>query len=264
MWQKKQNRFDKNDQFIWDSWKSFYVERKRIIKQWFPRDCNKDFENLFPKFWQKYNHPQWNDVLKKALNWYIETNKLSINIEGSIALQQVALEMLANFKSELTRLCVYLVVLNILFDHIDENLKLILFNLLKYQIYKEKKYNKKDAKSKIRKLLKDDNLPLEIPDHLTNLKKIEESQTYNKLNDSPAIFVQIRKSIVHDTSDNQANVENILNNLNISKEDVILETYTFGQWLLEIILLKIFDYEGNYVNRTNPQSNRSDGEPFTF
>ncbi|BAQ64158.1 hypothetical protein [Geminocystis sp. NIES-3709] len=226
--------FDHNDILVSELWWNFFVESHRYIKRWFPDSCDQDFQNLFSNFCQKWNNPQWNDVLKKALNWYIETNKCSIMIEGNIILQQAALEMLSSF---------------------------ILVELT--QVITKEKYDKKDTTKKIRKLLNHYNLPLKIPVNLTNLKKIENDQD-NRFNDSPAIFVFVRKSIVHDTLENLEKMEETIINSQVDKEDVISEVYILGQWYLEIILLKIFDYQGNYVDRTKQDIwKNSIGEDFT-
>src|SRR6266446_6313316 len=50
---------------------------------------------LFPGFMRLWKDPDWNQTLRVAIHWYVESNAQAGAIEGSLVLQQLAIELLA-------------------------------------------------------------------------------------------------------------------------------------------------------------------------
>ncbi len=89
--------------------------------------------------------------------------------------------------------------------------------------------NKYGGKFKIDSLLKEFKIDPTIPSKLSNIKKLGDN--------GPKLITEVRNSYVHPT-------ERIPSNLDIS-----FEAWQLTQWYLDLIFLKLFDYNGQYSNR---------------
>jgi hypothetical protein len=93
------------------------------------------------------------------------------------------------------------------------------------------------AADQLRLLLDRCSVPLRIPDTLKDL--VSQAAAFNWA-DGPQAFVEIRNSVVHPPKRG-----------NFPKPPIaIIDAWLLGQWYLELVLLKLFDFNGKYANRT--------------
>ena len=104
-----------------------------------------------------------------------------------------------------------------------------------------------NAANKIRLLLSQLNLNYTIPKKFSYLDKFLKSE---KLIDAPEAVVQIRNAIVHSQEEKRAKLNKIENMAKYEALQVCI-------WYIEVALLKILDYKGDYTNRCSEQIVRS-------
>lgn len=159
----------------------------------------------------KLAEPIWNETIRLALHWYVVCNKPdSVSIEGAIVLQQTAFELLA-----WTLL-------------VDER-----------KILSTDGIQKLPASDRIRLLLSSCGIPLEIPPGLSDLATVAKAENWQ---DGPHATTEIRNALVHASPKKRAR---IFGHGNGSRTDA----WTLGQWYLELILLRLFDYNADYSSR---------------
>lgn len=82
-------------------------------------------------------------------------------------------------------------------------------------------------------------IPLDIPPALTDLVKVAKAENWQ---DGPHATTGIRNAIVHASPKKRARILG-------HGSDARMEAWSLGQWYLELILLRLFDYNGAYSNR---------------
>ena len=189
------------------------VDRWQFCISWLPLLDSNNIEEAFLGFWNKWNDENWREVIKLAIYWYIPVSKQSGGQEASVILTQAALEMLASV---------------ILVE--DKN------------IISSNSFEKLDARDKISLLLNQCSIPLEIPSDLKYLTKFAKEKNYT----ATQTITEFRNGLIHPKLKNREKVSQI-------PYEVITEIYLLGKWYLELIILKLFGYEGKYINRTKKQ-----------
>lgn len=111
-----------------------------------------------------------------------------------------------------------------------------------YIVIEKKLLSKKGFKDlwmsdKFRLLFASLRIPSEIPDEVPNLKQRFSTLGSGK-NDAPFALTEIRNSLVHPDK-----------NESFKGTDFYFETWKLGQWYLELALLSVMGYDGNYINR---------------
>jgi hypothetical protein len=152
------------------------------------------------------------ECIDYILHWYIEANNNSGFCEGAIVLLQNAFELLFNWQMiEQRKLCTV------------ANGKLI------------------NAAEKIRILLRDANIPLDIPDKYKKIENQLRSEQI-KFQDFPELFTLVRNSITHANQNKRINLAKIPSLARHHIKDI-------GICYLELLLLKLFNYNGKYASR---------------
>jgi hypothetical protein len=195
---------------VWRSYTPYETDSYKNVISWAKTSSTSNFNDLWIKFSSKWKSKNDQECLKTILHWYIEANRNSTKLEGSIVLIQNALELLFHWI-------------------ISES---------------EKYVNTTDAVNisaagKIGFLLAYFNISPEIPQNLKALKQYEKEY---KVMNGPELFISIRNSIVHPSEKKR----NILKRLDTIGR---YQTVTLGLAYIEIILLKYLDYKGDYRNR---------------
>ena len=201
---------------VWQEWADYRLTPWKYVESWFPRVVTQEgttkLGQAFRGFMQKWNNNLWRDPIKYSIHWYVESNIDAGGVEGAIVLTQTALELLSwlYFVEEpATATC------------------------------SVGCFEKVNAATKIRKLLNAFGIPVSIPAGLKNLQS--EAATL-QVPDGPEAFVRLRNTIVHPKE---------------SKRKVMLQTSVrarmeakdLGLWYLELVLLRIFGYDGKYHRR---------------
>ena len=142
------------------------AERNRSCQNWFPDAVLGVFEELFACLQTGYLDKARGEALQTGLHWLIESQQCAGGIEGSLVLEQAALESLAWF-----------------------------------EIVKERKlcspsgFEPLPASDKIRWLTSLYSIPTAIPPHCTEV--VSYAKAYPPLNDLPDVLVDVRNALVH-------------------------------------------------------------------
>jgi hypothetical protein len=165
-----------------------------------------ELNQAFQGFMKKWDEISWRDHLKTAIFLYTEANQGSGGTDGAIVLAQSALEIFASLHERNTG------------------------------------RSRADADIKIRRLLKDLDIPEDIPFYVKDLKIFCETKlTTERFKDGPKIITYIRNKITHPIRKD------------IQKDDtedkIKLQALSLELWFVEMILLHHFDYTSRYANR---------------
>jgi hypothetical protein len=148
------------------------------------------------------------ECLTTTIHWYVEANKVAGFAEGSIMMIQNALELLYNW-----------------------------IIVEKKKIIKGEDSKNLSASNKIRLLLTQMNLNLEIPATLTTLSSFSNGKM-----DGPETLVYIRNAIVHSQEEKRKKLKAL-------SPTTFSEALHLGLWYVELILLYTLSYTGKYQNR---------------
>jgi len=133
--------FDRGGNPICERWGSPRVDPAGTEQEtWFNRLSSEGLSKVFPRFQQRFSEPLYAEPIKHAIHWYVEANKRAGGMEGSIILVQAALELL-----------VWTVLVEAL------------------QKLSRAGFDRLPASDKLRPLLAECDIPLEIPDLLGKL-----------------------------------------------------------------------------------------------
>jgi hypothetical protein len=201
---------------IWQEWATSRLTPWKYVESWFPQVGPKEnlaeLNQAFRGYMRKWEDSLWKDPIKHSIHWYVESNIGAGGVEGAIVLIQAALELLS---------WLYFVE-----DSTTAQ-------------YSVTKFGNMNAATKVRDLLSAASIPVDIPVHLKNLRN---ETAALQASDGPGAFVKLRNAIVHPKK---------------SKRSVVLQTSVLarmearelGLWYLEMMLLQIFGYEGEYYQR---------------
>lgn len=214
-------------QVVWKDFTPFINDPYKFAISWVPEFKPFGLNQLWKNFSDKWQDSVGKDCLKTAIHWYIEANNNSGFVEGSIVMVQNALELLYN----------WIVV--------EEN-----------EMIKEEDARNISAANKIRLLLHLISCKKEIP---PGLKTIQEFISKNKKDfgsaDGPSLFVSIRNAIVHSHIEKRKFLHQI-------PAKVRFEVLSLGLLYLELSILFVLKYDGNFYNRCSGTKWRGEGEAF--
>lgn len=154
--------FDSSDKSVWENWKSPRVSSFSDPISWFDELHPKQLEDLFFGFMRCWFNDYKNDILKKAIYWYL--NAIHSNIDVGIVLTQTAFEGMSRGY-----------IVNVL----------------------NKEPVRGDAEANIKLLFSSLKLPfpVEITEDTPKLKKLNEELNWNK--NSLGAIILVRNSLVH-------------------------------------------------------------------
>jgi hypothetical protein len=92
-------------------------------------------------------------------------------------------------------------------------------------------------------LIDEFSIPRTLPTSLPNLTQL--AQKNSKWIDGPSTFVEVRSSIVHPNWRSKVFSSNEQDLYTQARR----EAWDLGMWYLEMVLLKLFDYQGDDFNR---------------
>lgn len=210
--------YDRGGEKIWEKWTCNYIATPwQSVYSWFPDPDSQSLSKAFPGFLRRWQSNIWNEPIKLAIHWYLESKAGAGGVQGSLILIQTALELLAwVFLVEEAGISVQ--------DFKDPD---------------NKKYN--TTSRKINRLFEALGVPQEIPASLHELIKFDSSLKYPNKN-GPYALTELRNNIVHAAPENRDKFRN-------TSFSTMIEALELGLWYLELILLRLFDYQGYYFNR---------------
>ncbi len=181
-----------------------------------------DFRGMnaaLPGFFDRFASDLWEEPIRWAIFWYVEANESAGGIEGATILIQAALELLAWTMFVKDR-----------------------------AVLSENGFDKRPAADKLRLLASACGVPLAIPSSFVEIPKL--AKEYNWA-DVPQSFTEIRHALVHPKNE-------LRQSGRITDAKPLKECWRLGLWLLELVLLRLANYDGVYVNRLkNGSGNRT-------
>jgi len=180
-----------------------------------------DLNSFITSFSKTLQDSIWQNPLKSIIQWYIEAVRAAGGLEGSIVLLQTALETLA-----------WVLIVDVQKTPVE------IFD-------GEKKKLKTSAAEKINRLLKAINVSNKIPNSLAQLKSYSNGfEKERDRDDGPVALCRVRNSIAHASPDNRRKLYAL-------DDSVIIETRRLALWYVELSILWILQYQGNYFNRVS-------------
>lgn len=198
------------NEVIWNDFSPYMVDIFQTVFTWSIDNEISGLNDVWINFYNLWSCKQDKDFLDSVIHWYLEANKNSGYVEGSIIMTQIGLELIYNW-------------------YVIEKKKLIL----------GKDADNISASNKIRLLLSQINVVSELPE---GLKSLKEFILENDMPDGIDAFVQIRNSLVHSQEDKRKKISEI-------DSAVLYEALELGLWYLELSILKVLNYNGNYQFR---------------
>ena len=204
-----------DEQVIWTDFTNYFVDSYKAVQTWPQRLSITGINELWKSFKSLWKEPDDKNFLTSLIHWYVESNGHKGFSEGSIILAQTALELVYNW-------------------WIVEHKKMIL----------GKDSENISASNKIRLLLSQLNISGSIPTAFTNLKNFKD--TTDNVDDAPDAIVYIRNAIVHSQEEKRKK----LSTIHYQAKYEALQVYI---WYIEMALLCILNYNGNYFNRCSKE-----------
>ncbi len=182
------------------------------MPSWYNDDAVEGIEQGFPGFYKRWTEEAWKETLLLALHWYVESNMCAGGVEGSVVLAQSAFELLA-------------------------------WTLLveERRVLSEESFQpgKLPAMDKMRLLFSACGIPLAIPGSLGQLADFAKA---NGCSDGAQTLTQVRNTLVHSNPKKRRKLFD-------ADSSVREEASELGLWYLELVLLYLFAYRGQYSNR---------------
>lgn len=204
--------YSASEKQIWERWYPPKTDRWTSGPSWFNPMHPERLSLFWPSFQKNLNDPTWGDVLKRAIFWYISCNQFAGGIEGSIILAQTAHELLSwtRFTTE--------------------------------KGISESGFERLPAVDKLRLLLIDARVPLDVPSTLKALTVRARAENWV---DGAETVTGIRNLLVHLSPKNLKRMKRLT-------EDEMIEAYKLSMWYLDLMLLNLLGYNDHYYNRCIP------------
>ena len=194
---------------VWRQWTSWVIDPWQSVFSWTDLHDTRDLGEAYSGFMDLWFDDGWREILNTAIHWYVEANRNTSGLDAGIVFTQMALELLAWH---------YFVVHK--------------------QAMTKEGYNRLAAADRIRLLLSQHDVPLDIPNSLPNLEHW--AKELNQADAAEAI-VAVRNTVVHPEIKQRERFASANN----PKRDA----WTCGLWMLELLLLRLFRYSDRYWDR---------------
>lgn len=208
----------------WQRWESFTVPENMGFSGWIDNRHSKNLSVAFPGFMALWSKEMWKEPLELAVNWLIESSRMSGGVHGAIALCQIPLEMLAWLVFVEDRAIV----------NADE-------------------FDKLSAASKLQMLLAHCGIPLDLPPGLETLSSVATrmQEKDGKRSSGPQLSTKVRNTIIHPNKKNRKQLNDwAKDNLgHVELGHVEWETLQLFLSYITLVLLRLTGFSGKYVNR---------------
>jgi hypothetical protein len=200
---------------LWSEWANWRISPFQTVRCWFPHMAPQAVGLAFSRFFQLWSTEEWNSPLRELINWYTEANLNHGALEGALVLSHTALELLA-------------------WMHVVVDQKQMSPKAFEVEPFKA-------SSQRIRKGLTSLRVPTEIP---SSLKAATAFALSEQAADAPELISGLRNTIVHPTPAKR-------NRLTRATHEVRSEVLRLSQHLLELGILALLDYGGEYVSRVS-------------
>jgi hypothetical protein len=204
-------------------WEMRRLASWRYRRSWWPElewKQGLSISRAFSGFMTLWNRPLWRNPLKNSIHWYVEANSNAGGVEGGIILLQTALELLS---------------------------WLVGVEDPKTKMYTERQFDREfKADVRIRHLLAMLNIPSTVP--AGDLPALAAAQARLGNRDGVGAVVAIRNAVVHPRRTRRSALAR-------TGTSARIEALSLGLWFLEIALLRLFGYRGDYYSRLKSGTN---------
>lgn len=194
---------------IWINYTNYITDKYPKCNSWLPQSFNDEIGILWAKFYELPKDEY--EIVERIIDWYVQANVRRIDLQSAFISVQIAYEILFNYIVDIKK-------------HVPAERK-----------------DSKCASSKIRVLLKFINLGNDMPQKYSEIFE-EYLRKYPNYNDFPYLFADVRNSFTHADPFKKDG----LKELKKYHLEALLNT---GLCYLELLILKIFGYNGTYANR---------------
>lgn len=195
---------------LWEQWRPQATDTGKLGSNWLPKYQINEALLIAQRAWDLWRDKDKRGWIRRAVAIYTDCNKNSSGTEIELAKAQIALELLT------------WVVLR------EEQ-----------SVISEKGLKDLEAADRLRLLLSWCKVPTAIPPELTNLTAAVVGKNDA---DGPFVLTEIRNCAIHPTKGN-------LQKLNSYSLYARFEAWWLSLWYVEMVLLKVFNYDGLYDNR---------------
>lgn len=201
--------FDDNGHRVWEAW-SEPSQEFGSRNSWFHHGRCEQISRAFPCYMKTIERDIWAKTIHAAIYWYLKANDDSRGIDAGVILAQAAFERLA-------------------FTYLVSDKKV----LTKAQFRTNK------AAENFMTLFDELNIPTAIRPACVQLTRISAMRDFAKLwTNLPMAITSIRNCLVHpETKDEQHYF------------DAMFDTWSASLWCLELAILGVIGYDGEYWNR---------------
>jgi hypothetical protein len=235
--------YDAHSEKIWEYWDLSYGDSWQGVSSLLP-ELNGEGQflaDVFPGFLRWWQDENWKKSVKLILHCYLEANIGSGGAEGSIILEQTALELIAYILGNSTGRAADKI--RKILTKFGVSINLPPGNDIKRSPSDENSYTQ--ALQALEKYSSPPSIPiLENLRYAMEAKNSRAEKEDQKWEDAPRALTEIRNDIVHAKKD-----LNFLDETQTSKAR--RDASDLGLWYLDVVLLNLFGYKGNYINRLN-------------
>jgi hypothetical protein len=194
----------------WELWHLSRTDPFRTRTSWVVEMLDGQFPAPFPGFMSRLADEVWRDAVRLAIHWYVEANGQAGSVEGAIVLTQAAFELLASM----------------VHDHEPGSPKVDGFD-------------RQSAAARTRYLLDWAGIPGDIPPKFADLAGVAVREGCA---DAAAVLAEVRNMITHPNARRREQLGRM-------EFPARVQAWKLGTGMVELLLLRIFDFHGRYANR---------------
>jgi hypothetical protein len=242
--------YDAHGKKIWEYWDLSRGDSWQGVSSLLP-ELNAEGQflaDVFPGFLRWWLDGKWNKSVKLILHCYLEANIGSGGAEGALILEQTALELIAYIKvgEEFEKN-----------DNAAQKIRKLLSRLgIPKNVPPSNAQELPASEESLSAFAQDIAILAPMPSAPPILEKLQQvierknsqaTQDNQRWEDGPHALTKVRNDIAHARKD--------LDFLNeVETAEVRWETSDLGLWYLDVVLLNLFGYQGNYINRLNRET----------
>jgi hypothetical protein len=239
--------YDSHGMKIWEYWDLSQGDSWQGVNSLFPEsDASGQFlADVFPGFFRWWQDENWKKSVNFILHCYLEANIGSGGAEGALILEQTVLELIAYIKvgEEFTKS-----------DDAAKKISKLLSRLgIPKNVPPSNAQELPASEESLSAFAQAIAILAPMPSAPPILEKLQQviekknsqaTQDNQRWEDGPRALTKVRNDIAHARKD--------LDFLNeVETAEVRWETSELGLWYLDVVLLNLFGYKGNYINRLN-------------
>ncbi len=201
---------DDQDSQVSHIWRMPKVDGFHDIRNWFSDVVDNNLSECFPGFMQRFEDVVWQKSIRDVIYWYLTATSSVVSIENGVVLAHIGFETLG-------------------WMLLVEDLKSLSSN----------GYDKINASDKLRLLLSQVKIPLQIPTELASLESFAKAENCQ---DAPDALALLRNAYVHPSPNSRKRLDR-------TDPQAQYQAWVLSMYFLELILLHLFGFNGEFSSR---------------